>query len=140
MTTYRFSKWISWNNRNSLTGINFPGVYCIAISETDLTGTPFDWLPEIKYIGMTNSKSGLKGRLNQFDNTINGKTWHGGADRFLYKYSDYNSLCPKLYVAVQCFECNVQSNKSADLIIMGEVARFEYVCFAEFVKKYSKLP
>ena len=41
----------------------------------------FDWIKEIIYIGMTNSKGGLKNRLQQFDNTIAGKTGHGGAQR-----------------------------------------------------------
>lgn len=33
----------------------------------------FEWTPEITYVGMTNSKAGLK----QFDSTIIGKTGHG---------------------------------------------------------------
>jgi len=135
-----FSKWMKWNERANLKNLSFPGIYCIAISESELSGKPFSWTEEIKYFGMTNSKGGLKSRLNQFDNTIIGKTGHGGADRFRYKFEDYSSLTKKLYVSVQPFNCDVKSNKPKDLITMGDIARQEYVCFAEFVQKFGKLP
>jgi len=41
---------------------------------------------------MTNSISGLKGRLKQFDNTIIGKAGHGGADRVRFKHQNYEQL------------------------------------------------
>jgi hypothetical protein len=135
-----FTKWTKWSDRNSLNGIEYPGIYCIAISETDLSTKLFEYIPELKYIGMTNSKAGLKGRLRQFDNTIKGKVGHGGADRFRYKYQDYQDLISNLFVSVCCFECNVESNKPDDLLIMGEVTKLEYVCFSEYVKKHGNLP
>ncbi len=140
MTNKVFSQWTNWKNRNSLNGIKYPGVYCIAISEIDLSKQNFEWISEITYIGMTNSKAGLKGRLKQFDNTIIGKTGHGGADRFRFKYKDYQDLADKLYVSVCSFECDVKSNNPKDLRIMGEVARFEYECFATFVEEFGELP
>ncbi len=138
--SFKFSKWVKWKDRNSLKGIDNPGIYCIAISDEVLSGKTFKWSVDIKYIGMTNSKTGLKGRLQQFDNTIIGKTGHGGADRFRYKHQDYEKLISKLYVSVQFFDCDVASNNPNNLLIMGDVARFEYVCFAEFVKKFGNLP
>ena len=137
---HNFSNWTLWNNRNSLSGLNFPGVYCLAISETDLSGKDFSWIPEIVYVGMTNSKAGLNGRLKQFDNTIIGKSGHGGADRFRFEYPNYNELIKKLYVAVNVFECDVSSNMPKDLKQMGEVAKFEYICMAEYVKHFKTLP
>lgn len=95
-----FSKWTKWKDRNTLNGIQFPGVYCIAVSETDLSGQNFEWIDKIVYFGMTNSKTGLKGRLQQFDNTISGKTGHGGADRMRLKYENYDDISEKLYVSV----------------------------------------
>lgn len=89
---------------------------------------------------MTNALAGLKGRLKQFDNTIIGKRGHGGADRFRYDYPRYKDLVPQLYVAVMCFECNVASNAPADLVIMGDVAKAEYDCFAKYVEVYERLP
>ncbi len=135
-----FSKWTKWVEREKLSGIKYPGIYCIAISEKDLSGNNFEWIDEINYIGMTNAKSGLKGRLKQFDNTIQGKTGHGGADRFRYDYRNYEDLKCKLFVSVKYFECDVKSNLPQDLLIMGEVAKHEFECFAEFVIKHNRLP
>ena len=140
MNNLNFSKWIKWKDRNSLVNIKYPGVYCIAISEMDLSAREFNLIPEIKYIGMTNSLAGLKGRLYQFDNTIKGKRGHGGADRFRYKYQDYLSLARKLYVSVHPFKCDVSTSKPVDLRIMGEVAQFEYEYFARYAEKFGRLP
>jgi len=136
----RFTKWAKWENRNSLNGIEYPGIYIVAIAHRNLEQIQFNWLPDIIYIGMTNSISGLKGRLKQFDNTISGKTGHGGADRVLFKHQDYAILVSQLYVSVSPFECNVKSNKPNDLRVMGQVAKFEYDCFAHFVEKHGDLP
>ncbi len=140
MTDKDFTQWFKWEDRNSLNGIKYPGVYCIAISETDLSEQNFKWIYNITYIGMTNSKAGLKGRLKQFDNTIIGKTGHGGADRFRYKYENYSALVDKLYVSVCSFKCDVKSNSPKDLRIMGDVAKFEYECFAKYVENFGCLP
>jgi len=135
-----FSKWAKWIDRDKLDGIEFPGIYCLAINEKDISDKDFEWTDKINYIGMTNAASGLKGRLKQFDNTIQGKTGHGGADRFRYEYRDYQDIKEKLYVSVKYFECNVKSNLPEDLLVMGEVAKHEYECFAEFVKINKRLP
>ena len=136
----RFSKWIKWIDRDSAIGINYPGIYVCSVSKKDISGNRFSWIPEIIYIGMTNSKSGLKGRLKQFDNTIIGKKGHGGADRVRYKYQNYQELIENLYVVMAPFKCNVESNQPHDLRVMGEVAKFEYDCFANFVEVFGELP
>lgn len=135
-----FSMWLRWTNREQNENIKYPGIYIICHSEVDIEGSPFEWNEDIIYIGMTNSKQGLRGRLKQFDNTIRGKSGHGGADRVIFKYKDIPSLVENLFVAVQYFECDVKSKQVEDLLVMGEVARFEYVCFAEYVKRYNRLP
>ena len=140
MCIKKFSKWYKWENRNNAVNIDFPGIYIIAISEENIEGKKFDWRQDIKYVGMTNSVTGLKGRLKQFDNTIIGKTGHGGADRFRYEYQNYEKLIDKLYVSVVPFICDVKSNSPKDLRIMGEVAKFEYDCFAKYVELYYQLP
>ncbi len=131
-----FSAWKRWFNRNSLEGVKYPGVYCLAISDVELSGQEFKWIKEITYVGMTNSQGGLKSRLKQFDNT----TGHGGADRFRYKHQIYNNLVNQLYVSVCPFYCDVKSNRPDDLRIMGEVAKFEYDCMATYVEKFGHLP
>lgn len=135
-----FSAWVRWKDRTTLSGLSFPGVYVIAISASDISGTDFAWIPEIVYVGMTNAKGGLKSRLAQFDNAIKGGDQHGGAHRVRYKHPHYSNLAPRLYVSVKFFECDVISNKSSDLRIMGEVAQHEYECFARFVDRFGALP
>ena len=75
----KFSKWASWSERNKLDGIKYPGVYALAVSEIDLSNKKYSVRKEIECFGMTNSIGGLKSRLKQFDNTIIGKSGHGGA-------------------------------------------------------------
>lgn len=140
MKEYTFTDWNKWENRNSLIGINYPGIYSIAISEENLSRQPFKLISNIKYFGMTNSIAGLKGRLKQFDNTISGKEGHGGAKRFLHKHRDYDKLVEHLFVSVCAFPCDVKSNSAEDLRIMGQVAKFEYDCFAEYVENFGRLP
>lgn len=135
-----FSQWSGWQDRNTLPYLQYPGVYAIALSNDDISGTPFSWRPEIIYFGMTNSKGGLKSRLRQFEHTIIGKTGHGGAHRVRFKYPDYDSLVPTLYVSVRSYKCDVLSNAPADFRIMGEVEKFEYECFATFTEHFGRLP
>ena len=140
MNLENFSTWKKWINRNDLDNISYPGIYIISISHRNIDGEKFSWLSEIAYIGMTNSVAGLKGRLKQFDNTIIGKTGHGGADRFRYKHQNYEELIEHMYVSVVPFECDVKSSQPKDLRIMGKVAQFEYDCFAEYVELFGGLP
>ncbi|PKP55844.1 hypothetical protein CVT91_14535 [Candidatus Atribacteria bacterium HGW-Atribacteria-1] len=136
----KFSNWIKWSNRNKLNDLQYPGVYVISKNEDDIDNNSFTWIREIIYIGMTNSKRGLKRRLRQFDNTIFGKEGHGGAKRVRYKYKDYGKLIKCLYVAICSFKCDVNSNKEKDLLIMGKVTEYEYICLSEYVKRFSMLP
>jgi hypothetical protein len=138
----KFSKWASWSERNKLDGIRYPGVYALAVSEIDLSNKKYSVRKEIEYFGMTNSIGGLKSRLKQFDNTIIGKSGHGGAARFLcgYKNYTYNIFSKKIFVSICPIECDVTSNNPKDLLKMGDVARLEYFCFAQYAKRFKKLP
>ena len=136
----RFSMWARWQDRDSLYGIKFPGVYAIALLDKDIDSTVFSWIPEIIYVGMTNAQSGLKSRLQQVDNTIKGKEGHVGGQRVRFRHKNYQKLTSRLYVSVCPHECNVKSNLPADLRVMGNVAKLEYECFAVFVEKFRQLP
>lgn len=140
--TENFSHWTRWRERERLPGIRFPGVYVIAMSDENIALTPFTWREEIIYVGMTISKGGLKSRLQQFDNTINGKEGHGGAVRVRFKHRDYNMLASKLFVSVNYNECDVKPNlpKPSDLRLMGSVLQHEYECFAVFAEKFGRWP
>lgn len=136
----RFTSWYRWRDRNEIAGIKLPGVYVVAVFDSSLAGQPFSWIPEVMYVGMTNSAAGLKGRLKQFDITIAGKRGHGGADRARYEYRDYPSLVDRLYVAAAVFDCDVNTNSPTDLRVMGAVASFEYECLAQYVERFGQLP
>ncbi|HCX31779.1 MAG TPA: hypothetical protein DHU55_18720 [Blastocatellia bacterium] len=136
----KFSRWQSWRLRDELDDIEFPGVYAVGYSSLNLSGGTFSWRKEIIYVGMTNAAAGLKGRLKQFDNTVIGKTGHGGADRVRYKFHNYKRLVKKLYVAVAPFKCDPVSNRPRDLRQMGDVVKFEYLCLAHYVETFDVLP
>ena len=138
----RFSKWVKFDQRDELRDTRCPGVYAIAVSIKNIAGTPFRWTREIRYFGFTNAVSGLRGRLEQFNNTLRDKSGpgHGGAQRFINKYRNGNALAKRLYVAVCPFECNVSTNRPHDLRVMGDVVRREYVAFAKYVTLFGSLP
>tara|TARA_R110001583_G_scaffold92594_4_gene235173 strand:+ start:92 stop:556 length:465 start_codon:yes stop_codon:yes gene_type:complete len=134
-----FTNWIKWENRNELEGMRYPGIYCIAVSDNLLN--EFNFIQDLEYIGMTNSKGGLKSRLNQFDTTIKkNRCNHGGADRFLYEYENYEITKNNIYVAIRSFECNNKIPSPNDLRIMGEVAKCEYDCWAIYIEKFGSYP
>jgi hypothetical protein len=135
----RYTNWVKWEDRNELENIKYPGIYCIAVSDKPLH--EFGFISELEYIGMTNSKGGLRSRLCQFDDTIKKKRVnHGGADRFLYEYENYAEVKDKIYVAVCSFICNTKSPLPEDLRIMGEVAKCEYDCWAIYIEKFGRYP
>jgi hypothetical protein len=136
----RFTAWRPWAKRSDHQGVAWPGVYVIALSSNALAGRRFSWRKEVIYVGMTNAVTGLKGRLDQFDRTMAGKLAHGGADRVRFKHRRYATFSRRAYVAVAPFKCDPASNRPKDLRTMGDVARFEYVCFAHFVERFGKLP
>lgn len=138
----RFSNWVQFDQRDELRHTNYPGVYAIAISTKNIAGKPFRWIKEISYFGFTNAGGGVRGLLNQFNNTLRDKSGpgHGGAQRFRRKYRDGNKLAKKLYVAVCPFKCDVFTNKPADLRVMGDVVRAEYLAFATYAARFHRLP
>ncbi len=136
----KFTEWAHWRDRAQLADLSYPGVYALAITQEDLSGIQFSWMPQIVYVGMTNAKGGLKSRLGQFENTIKGGNGHGGAHRVRFKHTDYAKLTARLYVAVCTFPCDVTSDEPYELRVMGEVAKHEYECFAIFREKFGFLP
>lgn len=141
MIERRFSHWQPWRSRGELERLHYPGVYAIARTNEGLSGAPFELGESIIYFGMTNALSGLTGRLRQFDDTISGRRLsHGGADRVRHRFPGYAHLASRLYVAVAQFPCDPGSSLPGDLRTMGDVARFEYLCFAAYAEKFGRLP
>lgn len=137
MPERKFTEWRPWGDRNLFANVDSPGVYAIAISAGSLTGLRFTWRKDVVYVGMTNSKAGLKGRLRQFDITMAGRLAHGGADRVRLKHDSYDAFRKRSFVAVAPFACDPTSNSARDLRIMGDVARFEFQCLAAFVDRFG---
>ena len=136
-----FSPWFRWNDRNDYSGIEYPGIYVVAISKRNISGEPFSFRREIVYVGMTNAVTGLKGRLIQFNNTIAQKRLqHGGADRVLYKHQDYEALVKNLYVSLRHFRCFPANETPTDFRTMGRVASAEYQYMARHVEVLGELP
>jgi len=134
------SSWYHWSSRNDYPGISYPGIYVIAMSETDLIGQPFSLKDGVVYVGMSNSLAGLRGRLIQFDNTIAKKRCqHGGADRMLYKHQNYDALVRKLYVSLWHIECSPATESPIDLRAMGKVCNAEYEVMARCVEEFGNL-
>jgi len=52
MHNEQFSKWLHWEHRDKAEaeGIRNPGIYMIALSANNISGTSFSWLSEIIYI------------------------------------------------------------------------------------------
>lgn len=137
----KFSVWRKWGNKSRIPGMSLPGVYVVAISKASLDGKAFTWLPEVVYIGMTNSILGLDSRLSQFENTIKGPgCHHGGADRVKLKHPKFSALSRKLFVAVATVKCNVATISPKTLKAMGRVAKMEYDCLAAHVELHQCLP
>ena len=135
-----FSVWTRWCDRDECVGLDQPGVYAIALRPSQTAKRRFSWSKDIVYIGMTNSLGGLAARLRQFDRTMAGKLSHGGADRMLFEHPNYSRFSRQAYVAVAPFKCDPGSRLPGDLRVMGDVARFEFLCFAEFAAKFGDLP
>lgn len=136
----RFSKWVPWTARYELPNMDCPGVYAIAYSTRNLSGRPFRWSSAVIYVGMTNSAGGLRARLRQFDNTMQHKEGHGGAQRVRRKHRHYATFCRRAFVAVMACRCSPKSNSPKDIRKMGDVARSEYHCIAEFAERFGNLP
>ncbi len=138
----KFSKWVRWEDRKDLEGVKrkLPGVYMLAMTSENITGQDFKFREEIVYVGMTNSQSGLKGRLKQFDNTIRHKEGHGGGQRFRNDYRNYKQILKELFVSVGYYKCDVAAKEPKDLLVMGKVAKLEYECFAKYKEMFGELP
>jgi hypothetical protein len=127
-----FSNWYAWHNRNKFLSIDCPGVYLIAITNRrDLEGTVPVW-KDVDYIGMTNSRGGLRSRWNQFDRAIRGGSKHSGARSAVSRLGLYSKWKKNLYVAGMVIPCNVEKPSPKDLIKMGQVAFLEYKAMAAY--------
>lgn len=123
---------------------NWPGVYVIAWANENILGEKVNW-DDIYYIGMSNAKAGVKGRLKQFWNGITKGTGHSGGNRWFNingKYNNTNSNKKFYFAYILIEDCNVDKTerKPPDLRKMGEVAKLEYDLMAKYKEKTEKEP
>lgn len=133
------------NLRNIKDG-NYPGIYLLAFTYKNLKGKNVE-LKDIFYVGMTNARKGLTGRIQQFVNGIEKNTSHSAGMRFYEEYSNgipfsESNQRKKFYLVSLGFECNVNKSnrKPNDLRIMGEICRLEYYIIALILEKTNKEP
>ena len=133
-----FGKWVAWHDRNSIDGADCPGVYLLTTSQRNLCGRKAD-VGDAVYIGMTNSRYGLKGRWNQCHHGIQGLGRHSGGHAMFVSLGHYESWDVDLYVAACPVRCDPREPTPKDYLLMGAVAYLEYKAFAEFLKKRPRL-
>ena len=119
---------------------HYPGVYILAYTNKDLEGKPIK-IEDIFYVGMSNSRGGIKQRLKQFIDGLNKGYGHSAGNRFFQEYSEGKSFDvanhkKTFFVAFLSLPCKVNKDErsSEDLRNMGEVAKFEY-CVMAFIKE-----
>jgi hypothetical protein len=132
-----FSTWYRWDERHNIPKRHLPGVYLISLTRKNLQGTSPDF-SDVSYIGMTNSKKGLAGRLGQFWQGIRGiRGRHAGGDNVFESLQHYDTWSSRLriFVAVMPVDCNTVFPTPNDLIKMGWVAFLEYEAFAKYFRQ-----
>jgi len=141
----KYSRWTLWEERNSLRNIDFPGIYMIAITRKRLRGRKSSYR-EVKYIGMTNAKNGIYGRLSQFNQSIHGRPGHSGGWTVYYDLGNYKRWKRKykLYVCTMPIRRKIEVDKKLrkpdDIKAMGLIAYLEYAALAEYKKKTGTEP
>jgi hypothetical protein len=117
------TKWVPWGKRNTISNKNQPAIYYIAHVNQNIEDEDFSYIKDIVYIGMTISKSGLKGRLEQFEKAMYGSDGvHGGAERVRFKHKDANSFFENAYVSACIFELSDNRNSivlATDCLLVG---------------------
>lgn len=140
-------KWTNLQNgRSDLKDGKYPGVYLLAYSDRNLEGKKIS-LNDIFYVGMSNSRDGVKQRLKQFLDALEEGKGHSAANRF---YEDYAKGVPfsrmkdkeTFFVASVSIRCCPEKAKRTpdDLRKMGKVAGLEYYVLAHIKEKLHREP
>jgi hypothetical protein len=117
-----------YKNKNSIPDLNEKGIYFIFMNN------------EIEYIGMScNNKEGLKSRLKQFDEALNGiKGRHSGGERFFKEYGK-EKVMEEAEIKIITFKDNNQS-PAAQYKLNGDIKQAECYSIAEFIEKTGQKP
>jgi len=140
-------KWKMIHSEDSLGDpeLSFPGVYLIAESDSLLEGKPIS-PDEIHYVGMSNSKGGVRKRLEQFKSglqvTPEQRASAGGKHSAARHWVNHNggktysgSGRRKFYFAATMIKRNKAPFQPSDLRVNGQVACLEYYLLAYLMEK-----
>lgn len=141
-------RWVKLDYENLIKqqGAQYSGVYILAYSDKNLMGKEIK-IKDIFYVGMSNSKGGVKQRLKQFLNGIEKNRLHSAAMRFFkehaneVRWSEFKER-KTFYVASISIPCEVSKDKRTadDLKTMGIVAKLEYDVLAFIKEKTGEEP
>lgn len=134
-----FPSWVAWEDRMSLSGVEYPGVYLVALSTQSLVRVAPQW-EVVSYIGMTNSVGGLISRWQQFDRAVRGKGGHSGGNLMFKRKGHRETWEEELFVTAKAVECEVSRAAPEDLHQMGIVAYLEYDAFARYSARVGGRP
>lgn len=126
--------------------LKFPGVYLLAYTESDIEGAPVS-ARDVFYVGMSNARSGVRGRLNQFRAGIEKNGLHSGAMRFFREYGRNKPFSiaksgKRFCFAALTLPCvsDKAAAKAEDLRAMGHVACLEYYAIAYVAAQTGRKP
>lgn len=141
-------RWVTLDDKNidKLKDARCPGVYVLAYSDKNMMGKEIK-IKDIFYVGMSNSKGGVKQRLKQFLTGIEKNTNHSAGMRFLKEHANgvpWSKFKKRntFYVASFSIPCEVSKDKRTadDLRTMGIVAKLEYDVLAFIKEKTGEEP
>ncbi len=139
-------KWKNLESFKNLKNCEYPGIYILAYTNKNLEAKPVK-VKDIFYVGMSNSRGGVKQRIKQFIDCLESYRGHSAAMRFYREYSNnkpYSNTKRKnnFYVAASCMKVNVikETRTPRDLKKMGEITKFEYDVLAHIKEKTGKEP
>lgn len=137
-------KWIRLANHKQLP--TYPGVYILAHSAKNLENNVI-CVKDIFYVGMSNSKGGIKQRVAQFVRGLGKKETHSAAKRFIRNYNAdklflLETSKKQFFVATLTLPCDVNKEQrtASDLKKMGKVAKLEYDVLAYVKNKLGQEP
>lgn len=126
--------------------IDHPGVYLLAFSYKNLENTKIK-ISDVFYVGMSNSRGGVKQRLKRFINGLEKDDFHSAARRFYDEYANQKPFSKlktkkKFYFAFISIPCEVSKDRRTpkDLRKMGDIAQLEYYILAYIKEKLDKEP
>lgn len=130
----------------SLQDGEWPGVYLLAYTDKDLEGKGIE-LADIFYVGMSNSRGGVRQRLKQFIRGIEKGASHSAGIRFLKEHANgipFSRMKSRktFFVVSISIPCVVDKARRTpeDLRKMGGVARLEYYVLAHIKEALKREP